>query len=236
MKELPMMVYSGAVGDPESSVDGYLLYYNYGLVSLAQYWIEQGSARSGEQPAYWRYLGRIALLSGEIPLARRYFRRLARCPFRGEDAARHLRWCTPEGHAAFMELNRDLMQMAWVWYDQGARGNLPTFFTPTENAEHYVYTRFYLVAFDPETGRFVRPRDGTLRQALPAAAARTRHGREGALQLQRARVLGRPGQALHARAGRPRARSAVPRPDDQIEFSGHSLARSVCAFARLVTG
>lgn len=144
--ELPPMCIADEAEDPLSSADGYLLYFNYGLFGPARYWMEENGAHFGDQPIYLRYLGDIVLLGGEAELAKRYYRRYARCPFRAAEARERLAYCeSPETARQFLMKNAALAKMARTWAEEGPRRRIPTFFTPTEQAELFIYECFYVL-------------------------------------------------------------------------------------------
>ncbi len=72
-------------------IDGFRLLYHYGLVQIARKWCWEKTEDLSWTPDTLLYLGRIALITGELDAARAWFTLLARCPFYGKEAAEGLR-------------------------------------------------------------------------------------------------------------------------------------------------
>ncbi len=69
------------------SLDGWRLLYSYGIVQMARRWCYEAVVNRGWSPDKLALLARVALVTGENDLARRYARQLARTPFHGREAA-----------------------------------------------------------------------------------------------------------------------------------------------------
>ncbi len=66
-------------------LDGWRLLYSYGIVQMARRWCYEAVVNRGWSPDKLALLARIALVTGERDLARRYARQLARVPFHGKE-------------------------------------------------------------------------------------------------------------------------------------------------------
>ena len=71
----------------EMELDGFRLLEGYGLVQLARRWCYESVVNKGWSAEKYALLARLAWMTGEPRLARRYIRQLARIPLRGDEAA-----------------------------------------------------------------------------------------------------------------------------------------------------
>lgn len=96
-------------------MDGWLLYYQYGLLLPARRWLFELSAECGERPLYLRTLGDISFVLGEREAARRYWTEYARFPFRGREAAARLAALRDGKSAADVPALRDIAALDALW-------------------------------------------------------------------------------------------------------------------------
>ena len=78
-------------------LDGYRLLYRYGLVQLARRWCYESVINKEWSGEKYALLARIALVTEEPALARRYARQLARLPLWGKEASQLLALCEGRG-------------------------------------------------------------------------------------------------------------------------------------------
>lgn len=90
--------------EEEMVMEGPLLLFQYGLVLPARRWTYETITVKGWQPQYLQLLGDIAVIVGEVALARKNYRELARCPFRGDFAERRLRALERESQEELSDL------------------------------------------------------------------------------------------------------------------------------------
>ena len=132
----------------ETMMDGYVLLFNYGLVMPARREIYEIASMRGWQPCHFRILGDIAAICGELPLATRYYRQLARCPFRGAFARRRIKAVAEGDGAAFADV-ADIADMYATWKD--FYKTQPTvYFNTDQNIEKFVYSHFRALKSAPE--------------------------------------------------------------------------------------
>lgn len=129
--------------EEEMIMEGPLYLFHYGLIQPARRWMFETIAVKGWQPQNFRLLGDIALVTGEEALARKNFRELARCPFRGDFAAERLRTLDtrPPPEDAFSDL-ADVAGIYGVWCDFCRSPGAPTYFGNDRIVERFVYTLF----------------------------------------------------------------------------------------------
>lgn len=128
----------------ETKMDGELLLFAYGLLNPARYRITESVAEKGWQPRHLRLLGDIARVGGEGRLAERYYRQLARCPFRRA-------WA--EARRTAQELPVDLApveEFAFTWQDYVlSRKDPPFFHFDMQNIEVFIYERMLRIQTSP---------------------------------------------------------------------------------------
>ena len=120
-------------------MDGYLLFFEYGLLQQARCYAMELAVKRGWRPDFHRVLGDVALIQGLSAEARRHYMQLARVPFRKALAEKRLR-CMDSGQVPH-EL-ADVAQMATVLDLQaGADGRLEMF--DLDNlVERHIYSRY----------------------------------------------------------------------------------------------
>jgi len=129
--------------EEEMIMEGHLLLFHYGLLLPARRWTFETTAAKGWQPHHYRLLGDIALVMGEEALARKNFAEYARCPFRGDFAARRLATLDsqPRPADAFSDL-ADVADIFAAWQEFARMPVAPTYFADERVVERYVYTLF----------------------------------------------------------------------------------------------
>lgn len=132
----------------ESMMDGYVLLFNYGLLMPARREIYEIASIRGWQPVHFRLLGDIAAVCGELQLARRYYSQYARCPFRGDFAARRLKALKDSDGAAFSDI-APIADMHETWKRFFAAQSV-MYFNTTPNFEEFVYTHFRALKAAPD--------------------------------------------------------------------------------------
>ena len=132
----------------ELAMDGETLLFQYGhLLAARTAAMEKVTAR-GWQPGFLRTLGDVAFLTGETALAKRNWTQLARCPFRGEFAARRLRALAAGrglDHPGFEDLRPVAAAADLACGLVEARPQPPFFDLKRDNVETFVYTRLLQV-------------------------------------------------------------------------------------------
>ena len=136
----------------ELRMDGQNLLFAYGFLQPARQQAMESAAAKGWQAGHLRLLGDVAYLTGEPMLAIRYWRQMARCPFRGEFAQRRLRGLY-EGKglddSAFEDLRAVAMLHA-VWQETvRIREEPPFYHFPDRNVEAFVYGRLLTIKGNP---------------------------------------------------------------------------------------
>lgn len=128
----------------EVKMDGEILLFAYGLLNPARYRITESVSEKGWQPRHLRLLGDIARVSGEGRLAERYYRQLARCPFRRA-------WA--ESRLAARDLPADLApveEFAFTWQQYVLMRKDPPFFHfDQQNIETFIYERMLRIQTSP---------------------------------------------------------------------------------------
>lgn len=132
----------------ELMMDGYVLLFNYGLVMPARREIYEIASVRGSQPCHFRILGDIAAICGELQLALRYYRELARCPFRGEFARRRIKAVEESDGSAFADI-ADIADMHNTW-KEFYKTQPNVYFNTDQNVEKFVYTHFRALKSAPE--------------------------------------------------------------------------------------
>ena len=97
---------------------------------------------------HFRLLGDIAAVCGELQLARRYYSQYARCPFRGDFAARRLKALKDSDGAAFSDI-APIADMHETWKRFFAAQPV-MYFNTTPNFEEFVYTHFRALKAAPD--------------------------------------------------------------------------------------
>lgn len=129
-------------------MEGPLLLFEYGLIHPSRRWLFECLSVKGWQPDYFRLLGEGAVITGERELAKRNFRQLARCPFRGDGAARRLAALeTGAPHMREFDDLADLTGMYYVWRDKAAEGC--PYFNDDRVTERFVYAQFLTLGSCP---------------------------------------------------------------------------------------
>lgn len=128
--------------EEEMIMEGTLYLFEYGLIQPCRRWIFESLAVKGWQPDYLRQLGEGAIVAGDAELAKRNFRQLMRCPFRGDQAAKRLAALEmePPPPDAFDDL-ADVAGMFGVWQDHVARSGT-VYFGNDRIVERFVYSLF----------------------------------------------------------------------------------------------
>ena len=132
----------------ETMMDGYVLLFNYGLVMPARREIYEIASMRGWQPCHFRMLGDIAAICGELPLALRYYRQLARCPFRGAFANRRIKAIAENDGSAFSDI-ADVADMYTIW-KEFYKTQPTAYFNTDQNIEKFVYNHFRALKSAPE--------------------------------------------------------------------------------------
>ena len=112
------------------------------VILLAFVLFPEGFRLKGWQPDYLRQLGEGAIVAGDAELAKRNFRQLMRCPFRGDQAAKRLAALEmePPPPDAFDDL-ADVAGMFGVWQDHVAKSGT-VYFGNDRIVERFVYSLF----------------------------------------------------------------------------------------------
>ena len=128
--------------EEEMIMEGTLYLFEFGLIQPCRRWIFESLAVKGWQPDYFRLLGDGAIVAGDAELAKRNFRQLMRCPFRGDLAAKRLGAleAEPPPPDAFEDL-ADVAGMFGVWQDHVAKSGT-VYFGNDRIVERFVYTLF----------------------------------------------------------------------------------------------
>ena len=138
----PMIGSYANTDEEEMIMEGPTYLFEFGLIQPCRRWLFESLAVKGWQPDYFRLLGDGAIVTGEAELAKRNFRQLARCPFRGDFAERRLRAleAEPPPPDAFEDL-ADVAGMFGVWQDHVAKSGT-VYFGNDRIVERFVYTLF----------------------------------------------------------------------------------------------
>ena len=124
----------------QRTMDGYLLFLEYGLLQQARCYAMELVTKRGWRPGYFAALGDVALLQGLFPEARRHYSQLARVPFRAEFARGRLK-CLATGAVVPSDLV-DCAAMAKALDAQVESNKDLVLFDLDSRVESHVYARY----------------------------------------------------------------------------------------------
>ena len=124
----------------QRTMDGYLLFLEYGLLQQARCYAMELVTKRGWRPGYFAALGDVALLQGLSAEARRHYSQLARVPFRASYADERLK-CLASGVVVPFDLV-DCAAMAKALDAQVESDNDFVLFNLDSRVESHVYSRY----------------------------------------------------------------------------------------------
>jgi len=109
-------------------IAGALIYYNYGRLQFAYRWAMENMIEYGMRPAYLETMLKVATLTGEKDLARKYARQLQHSPFYGKTAER---WLAYLDNPKLMEQDEEIQSILPLIDDKdlldGDRGHIEAY-------------------------------------------------------------------------------------------------------------